>query len=200
MVISARPLKNGKYLYYPLFSQNLVSAWNPKRPEYDPSNLPLRTEQDYWKTIHELNTAEPDSKKQKAIITQSGILRLPLAASSKAFIYPSMFFPSDPFHLLYENCTAWLWDLLIESGHLTIPQAARFGQLLQDANTTLPPSFCGPIRNIYLKRNSQYKIFEWMALVHWYAVPILLSLGVNNRVVDNFATFVHIVESAMRLS
>ncbi|KAF9501282.1 hypothetical protein BDN71DRAFT_1380613, partial [Pleurotus eryngii] len=155
------------------------------------------TEQDYWKTIHKLNTAEPDLKKQKAIITQSGILQLPLAASSKMFIYPSMFFPLDPFHLLYENCTVWLWDLLIKSGHLTIPQAARFGQLLQDVNTTLPPSFCRPIHNIYLKRNSQYKIFEWMALVHWYAVPILLALGVNNWVVDNFATFIHIVKSAM---
>ena len=63
---------------------------------------------------------------------------------------------------------------------------------------TLPPSLSGPIRNPYTKRNSQYKIYEWMmALLHWYIIPIAWELGFNKDVLKNFAQFVNIIEVAM---
>lgn len=62
---------------------------------------------------------------------------------------------------------------------------------------TLPPSFCGPIRDPFLKRNSQYKIYEWMALVHWYIIPIGVELEFNLQVLGNFAKFAQAVELAM---
>ncbi len=51
----------------------------------------------------------------------------------------------------------------------------------------LPPSFRGPIRNPHLKRQSQYKAYEWMALLHWYILPIATELSINPLVIKNFS-------------
>ena len=62
---------------------------------------------------------------------------------------------------------------------------------------TLPSSFCSPIRNPYKKCQSQYKIYEWMALLHWYIIPIAWELDFDNEVLENFVQFVNIIEVAM---
>jgi hypothetical protein len=62
---------------------------------------------------------------------------------------------------------------------------------------TLPPAFCGPVRNPHLKRQSQYKIYEWMALLHWYLVLMAIELGFHPNVIENFADFVWCIEFAM---
>jgi hypothetical protein len=64
---------------------------------------------------------------------------------------------------------------------------------------TLPPSFCGPIHNPFLKHHSQYKIYEWMALLHWYIIPIGIELGFNSIVLQNFSHFVQAMEFSMAL-
>ncbi|KAJ8519136.1 hypothetical protein ONZ45_g3888 [Pleurotus djamor] len=197
-MIAARSAEDGKYLYYPLFSDTYVAVLNPDRPRYNARNLPLRTEEKYWSTISQLGNTSSSSQRA-ALVTQTGVSRLPLLAASKAFTYPSWFFPSDPFHLLYENCAAWLWDLMLDSGHLTREQGAEFGRLLAYSNTTLPPSFSGPVRNLYTKRNSQYKIYEWMNVVHMYTVPILQAVGADSRIIDNYALFVEIAEEVTHL-
>lgn len=74
------------------------------------------------------------------------------------------------------------------------------GQCVVSSMATLPPSFCGPIRNPALKRNSQYKMFEWMGLSYWYIVPICLELGFNYKVVEHYSVFVEIVTFAMSLN
>ncbi|KAJ8486995.1 hypothetical protein ONZ45_g14488 [Pleurotus djamor] len=196
-MIAARATEDGKYLYYPLFSDIYVAVFNPNRPKYDARKLPLRTEEKYWSTIDEL--AASSSNHRAALVTQSGVSRLPLLAASKAFTFPSLFFPSDPFHLLYENCAAWLWDLMLDSGYLTREQGAEFGRLLFHANATLPPSFSGPVRNLYTKRNSQYKIYEWMNVVHLYTVPILRAINADSRIIHNYALFVEIAEEVTHL-
>lgn len=123
---------------------------------------------------------------------------------SAAFLHPT-FFPLDPFHLFYENCAPHIWDLWNsptsrgEIIYLDREKAADFGRCVVDAMLTLPPSFCGPVRDPFLKRNSQYKIFEWMALVHWYIIPIGLELEFNIEVLTNFADFVTAVENAMTI-
>ena len=75
--------------------------------------------------------------------------------------------------------------------------ASELGEEIEKAMATLPPSFSGRIRNPDTKRSSQYKVFEWMALLHWYIIPIGLELGFNRNVLSNFAQFVDIVEVAM---
>ena len=137
------------------------------------------------------------------IVKTTGISRLPLCAASPAFIHPT-FFPLDPFHLFYENCMAFIWDLWVQSkptDPFYIPQSQLklLGELVAKAMSTLPPSFCGPIRDPFLKRNSQYKIYEWMGLLHWYIIPIGIEIGINSIVLQNFSYFVEVVEFAITL-
>ncbi len=68
------------------------------------------TQTHYWQTIEAL-TKVGLLKKDKAAITRStGISHLPLCAASLAFTH-STFFPLDPFHLFYEDCMAFMWDI-----------------------------------------------------------------------------------------
>ncbi|KIM45730.1 hypothetical protein M413DRAFT_66195 [Hebeloma cylindrosporum] len=190
--------------------------YNPSRPpSYDLNNLPIRTEGHYWESINRLSDAS--SKQQRAKITkETGISRLPLCAASPAFIHPT-FFPVDPFHLFYletgpsntnlfyENCMAFIWDTWTSTSkpteriHLTEDKARRFGEAVAAAWKTLPPAFCGPVRDPFLKRHSQYKIYEWMALLHWYTLPIGMELGFDAGVLENFSHFVSAIEFAMSI-
>ncbi|KAI0037476.1 hypothetical protein FA95DRAFT_1506941, partial [Auriscalpium vulgare] len=157
----------------------------------------------YRETLAKLSKAK--NKTARAAITRnSGISRLPLCMFSPAYLHPS-FFPLDPFHLIYENCMLFLYDTWTthsspdEIVHLSAEKSEKFGQLVAQAMSTLPPAFCGPIRDPFLKRQSQYKIFEWMALLHWYIIPLGLELGFNAIVLANFAKFVEIADIAMTI-
>lgn len=205
MVKGARTsLKKGsKAQYYPI-SPPENAKYNPERPNsYNLDSLPLRQEHSYWSVIAKLESA-PSKAISKSITKSTGVSRLPLCAASPAFTHPT-FFPLDPFHLLYENNTAFIWDLwttLSEPGervHLSTNKARAFGQLVSKAMSTLPPSFCGPVRDIFLKRQSQYKIYEWMALVHWYIIPIGIELEFDPGVLQNYSYFVEAVEFAMTI-
>lgn len=205
MVKGARAsLKKGsKAQYYPI-SPPQNSTYNPKRPPtYDLYNLPMREEKFYWQTIAKIQGAQ--FKTNRATITkETGISRMPLCAASPAFLHPT-FFPLDPFHLFYENCMACLWDLwmtlspMSDPIHINADKARKFGQLVPEAMSTLPSIFCGPVRDPFLKRQSQYKIYEWMALLHWYIIPIGIELEFNPVVLENFSYFVEAVEMAMTI-
>ncbi|KAF9522802.1 hypothetical protein CPB83DRAFT_736485, partial [Crepidotus variabilis] len=149
--------------------------YNPDRPSYSYTNIPIRTHATYFETLQKLEEA-PNENQRKIITKSTGVSRLPLCATSSAFFHPA-FFPLDPFHLIYENCMAFLWDFMTtetkphQVTHLPVQKAERLGVWVSNAMSTLPPSFCGPIRDIHLKRQSQYKVYEWMGLTHWYLVP-----------------------------
>ena len=143
-----------KYQYYPI-SPPEAEKYNSGHLKYDLGNLPIRTESSYWNIISQLQNAS--SKAQSAAITrETGISCMPLCAASPAFVYPS-FFPLDPFHLFYENCMTLLWDLWVtmssssEIVHLGAEKASKFGKLVVEAMSTLPVSFCGPVRDPFLK-------------------------------------------------
>ena len=176
------------------------AEYNPGRPDYDILNLPIRDEVFYWDTICRLQGAS--KTKRDDITRETGISRMPLCAASPAFIHPT-FFPLDPFHLFYENCMAWIWDLWMTNSkppdpiHINGDKASIFGGLVVEAMSSLPACFCSPVRDPHLKRNSQYKIYEWMALLHWYIIPIGIELGFNSSVLENFSYFVEAVEMAM---
>jgi len=196
--------RGAKAQYYPLSApDNDKKEYNPDRPTYDPNNLPLRTEAEYWKTIEKLYKPSISAAETSRIVRSTGVSRLPLCATSLAFSHPN-FFPLDPFHLFYENCMAFIWDLWTgsqPSDAFYIPEQKlkNLGELIPKAMSTLPASFCGPVRDIFLKRNSQYKIFEWMALLHWYIIPIGIELGFNSNTLRNFAEFSEIITFAMTL-
>jgi hypothetical protein len=135
-------------------------------------------------------------------VKETGISRLTICAASPTFFHPS-FFPLDPFHLFYENCMVHIWDLWVthssidEKIHMDKDMASELGAKVEKAVQTLPSSFCGPIRDPYKKRHSQYKVYEWMALLHWFIIPMAWELGFDRDVLRNFAQFVDIVEVAM---
>ena len=194
-------IKGAKSQYYPMNAPE-NDRYNPSRPsKYDLSKIPRRSQALYWTTIEQLGAAK--TKKDRSDITKAtGVSRLPLCAASVAFTHPT-FFPLDPFHLFYENCMAFIWDtwtVLSKPGelvHLSSEKAQKLGRLIPLAMATLPPTFCGPIRDPYLKRQSQYKVYEWMALLHWYIIPIGTEIGMDSAILQNFSRFVAAVEFAM---
>jgi hypothetical protein len=194
-----------KFQYYPLpplapKSQEL----NSERPAFNIFDLPIRTLEDYWKTIERLEAAKGQKTQYAGIVRATGVSGLPTCAASPAFSHP-YFFPLDPFHLFYENCMPHFWDTWTKPSdqvpeevvHMSQDIASKLGEEAENAIATLPSSFCGPIRDPYKKRQSQYKIYEWMALLHWYIVPISWELGFNSEVVKNFALFSNVVEYTM---
>jgi hypothetical protein len=202
LIQGARTMKDSgaKFQYYPI-SPPQKEIHNKDRPIVDLNFLPMRTQQHYWETIKRLHFASSKNE-QRRITTETGISRLTICAVSPTFSHPS-FFPLDPFHLFYENCMPHIWDLWVTDSkkeeviHMTQTIASGLGKEIEKAIDTLPPSFCGPIRNPHTKHNSSYKIYEWMALLHWYIIPIAWELGFNRKVLANFAEFVDLVEAAM---
>src|SRR6266511_2935960 len=112
---------------------------------------------------------------------------------------------SDWFPSISNNIMAVIWDLGTIQKHSVSGDifrvapvvVATLGKLVESAMFTLPPAFCGPVRTPHLKRQSQYKIYEWMALLHWYLVPMAIKLGFHPNVIENFADFVWCIEFAM---
>jgi len=196
--------KGAKAQYYPI-SPPENKKYNPDRPEaYDLTNLPMRTATLYWETINKLEAAT--SKTARAAITKStGVSRIPLCAASKVFLHPT-YFPLDPFHLFYENNMAFIWDFWTifssetEIIHLPANKAWEFGSLMAKAMVSLPPSFCGPIHDPHLKHQSQDKVYKWMALLHWYIIPIGIESGINSLVLQKFSHLAEAVEFAMTIS
>jgi Transposase family tnp2 len=202
LVQGARPSTGGgaKAQYYPISPPD-KEIFNPRRDIVDLDDLPFRGQRHYWETIQRLELARTEAER-KRIVLETGISRLTMCATSPAFSHPS-FFPLDPFHLFYENCMVHIWDLWVthskpdEQIHMDKKMASSLGEEIEKAVKTLPSSFCSPIRNPYKKRNSQYKIYEWMALLHWYIIPIAWELKFDFDVLENFMRFADIVESAM---
>jgi len=194
----ASATRGAKAQYYPMLQ---ADVFNPGRKMYSLDDLPMRDHTQYLHILEELEKAQNENQRKK-ISKATGVARLPLCASSHAFFHPT-FFPLDPFHLIYENSMAFIWDLWTveatpnESMHLSSEKAAQLGHWITDAMKTLPPAFCGPIRDPHLKRQSQYKIYEWMGLLHWYLLPMCLELNFNMSVLENFSFFVRSVEFAM---
>jgi hypothetical protein len=105
-------LQKGKAQYYPISPpNNAKKEYNPTWPTYSFENLPIQTQSQYWDTIKMLSNAKT---KKDQIVRATGVVHLLLCTANLAFIHPT-FHPMDPFHLLYKNCMAFLWDLWNQS-------------------------------------------------------------------------------------
>ena len=195
-----------KSQYYPLSPPQKLNKdgkdINDDHPNFDPYALPIQTIEDYWNVIGRLESAKGNKKQYADIVQETGVSSLSTCSASPAFSHP-FFSPLDPFHLFYENCMPHLWDIWVsyssESEIVHMPKniASALGEVAESATATLPLSFSGPIQDPSKKQESSYKIYEWMALLHWYIVPIAWELGFNREVVKNFAIFSNVVEYAM---
>jgi hypothetical protein len=199
-------IKNSKPQYYPLRPPQNDIYNDTRPPDFSTiESIPLRTQGNYWEILSQLTQPGQTITAQKLLVTQTGVSRMPLAAAPNAFIHPS-FFPLDPFHLFYENCMPFFWDCWTtdskptELMHLPARKAQKFGELVVEGMQTLPPSFCGPVRDPHLKRQSQYKAYEWMALLHWYTLAIGIELEFNPMLLHVFSQFAAIVEFSMTIA
>ena len=162
----------------------------------------MRDIEKYWNIIKRLDAVKNNRIQLAAVVKETGVSGLSLCAASPTFSHP-FFFPLDPFHLFYENCMPHIWDIWVKDSkeldlvYMKSDIASTFGNQIEKAIETLPPSFCGPIRDPYKKRQSQFKIYEWIAILHWYIVPIASELGFNPDMVENFALFSNIIEYTM---
>ncbi|KAI0039336.1 hypothetical protein FA95DRAFT_1655411 [Auriscalpium vulgare] len=195
-------VRGSKAQYYPVNPPE-KQEYNTDRPDYDLDNLPPRKEKQFWSTIHLLHTTT--SKTRRANITkQTGISRMALSTVSPAYIHPS-FNTLDIFHLGFADIMGHIWDTWnkAEQGELIYvdPEKLKaFGELVPKAMATVPPTFCGPVRDPNLKRHSQYKIYEWMALVYWFIVPIGIELEFPVQLLYNFSQYVEILDFAMTIT
>ncbi|TEB36666.1 hypothetical protein FA13DRAFT_1622913 [Coprinellus micaceus] len=196
--------KGSKPQYYPLNPPDTSpKQYNPYRPGYTATDLPMRSMEEYWSILDRLDKAATVAESLR-ISKQTGVAKIPLTASLQGFIHPA-FFPIDPFHLFYENGMPWIWD--VSTIHAKVGEAMciptdklkSFGDHVVKAMRTLPPAFSGPVRDPFLKRQSQYKAFEWMAILHWYFLPIGLELEFNPKLLHVFSQFAYIVDYAMAL-
>jgi hypothetical protein len=169
MVEGAHAKLGARPQYYPL--SPLQKGKNHKdQPDIDVYHLPMREQSHYWKIVNRPLSANSKTEND-AIVHATGIACFSMCSASPAFSHPS-FFPLDPFHLFYENCMLHIWDLGVshsstnEQIHMDKNIASVLGAEIEKGVKTLPSSFCGPIRNPDEKCQSQYKIYEWMALLH----------------------------------
>lgn len=193
-VAGCRPGIGKRRQYFAITSEYIAVA-NPTRDKYDYYMLPMRNEKEFMETIEKLNN-ETSSTARKLIIRNSGVTHLPMFAASPGWTYPT-FYPMDCLHQLYANHANHIHRLNIEIGLFSNNRHAKFGAMLDAAMKTLPPIFCGPVRNIAEKINTNYKLYEWMAVVHWYTVPLMHFLHMDARYIDHYASFVQIAEQAM---
>lgn len=211
-MVEAARAEGTKAQYYPVACPDNARL-NPSRPaEYDLDNLPKRTTEAYWaahkklfNVLLQISQGIRGAKAlQKRIQKETGIIRMPTIAVLDG-LDPENGFPIDSFHLFFENIAAWIWDIWTihsddtERIHISQDQAKEFGEEITKAMTTLPPSFCGVVRDPHLKRQSQYKIYEWMALLYWYILPIGLELKWDSLLLINFSQLVSIIEFSMTI-
>ncbi|KAI0039377.1 hypothetical protein FA95DRAFT_1655109 [Auriscalpium vulgare] len=195
-------VRGSKAQYYPI-NPPQKNEYNVTRPDYDLDNLPPRKEKQFWSTIQLLHTTA--SKTRRANITkQTGISRMALSTVSPAYIHPS-FNTLDIFHLGFADIMGHLWDTWNKAGegemiYVDPEKLKAFGELVPRAMATVPPTFCGPVRDPNLKRHSQYKIYEWMALVYWFIIPIGIELEFPVQLLYNFSQYVEILEFAMTIT
>lgn len=132
--------KRGSKAQYYSISPPQNEIYNPSRPAYDLNQIPMRSEKHYWDTIEKLLNASTKAAHTE-ITKATGISHMSLATASPAFVHPS-FFPLDPFHLLFENVMAFIWDLLTtisssdEKIHIQKEKLEKFGKLITASMTT----------------------------------------------------------------
>ncbi|KAH8928566.1 hypothetical protein BT69DRAFT_1293258 [Atractiella rhizophila] len=175
---------------------------NNKRPkQYDPYDEDLlRTPEDYYWALRQLNEAGSEAAR-KQVYKDTGIKRPSDCSILPTFIDISTFHPLDISHLTLADLVALVFKIWIGSMPakdpdcepllLTQDQQIMIGEMVQNAGSDLPVllSATAP-RNIHEYKNTHYKMNEWWAWVDWYSLPILIHLGVNKEVLNNWDTFI----------
>lgn len=200
------PAAGGRTYYFPLATTGLAEGLNLGRsPDYDPLNLPMRSEESFRKACLMLSWARNNAER-KAIQRVLGHIDVPLVCFSPGFSHPFSS-PPDMCHLPYANVTPFLYDTFtiksdpLDPMVLSVQERQLFGRLLVDNAKGLPTAFAASApRNVDTKRNTQYKIHEWASILHHYMIPFLRFLKKDLRVIDMMTHLAVGVKMAMSVS
>ncbi|KAE8229698.1 hypothetical protein CF326_g5325 [Tilletia indica] len=150
------------------------------RPEYDPFDLPLRTDESFAEDIEEVSGALTAVERREARRV-TGVGARPLLCFSPAFSIPS-FFPPDVFHLFGSNIPSQLWASLTtpEDGDpfsLSDEQQELFASVLETSKADLPSSFSSSApRDPSKNSKAHYKMFEWSLVTYLYLPAFLYAV------------------------
>ncbi len=101
-------VSGAKSLYYPI-NPPQSHLYNSDRLKYSLKDLPYRTEKQFWETHNQILEARNITTRER-IVKMTGIVKITIVVISLAFLFPEHFL-IDSFHLFYENCTAFMWDI-----------------------------------------------------------------------------------------
>lgn len=63
---------------------------------------------------------------------------------------------------------------------------------MEEAVPDIPGFFGGAPSNLALGRNSQYKLFEWAAFLHWFSLPFLMRLNAPIAIISHWGLLVKV--------
>lgn len=122
--------------------------------------------------------------------TDTGHLGVPLALSSKGFVFPC-FFPPDVFHLIYANVYPLLYRCFTTGNKAKSPESYEpgdpifitpaqdeaLGKVMQATENIncMPSCFTNRLRLI-ADRNSHFKMVENGQFFHYYLIPFLIEI------------------------
>ncbi|KAE8225054.1 hypothetical protein CF326_g7931 [Tilletia indica] len=150
--------------------------------EYDPYELPLRTDESYEEDLAEFENSLTAADRAEAR-RMTGVGGRPLLTFSPAFTMPT-FFSIDVFHLFGSNIPTLLWSTLTKKSDpddpftLSDEQQDLFASVLQKSEVDLPSSFSSsPPRDPKENAGKHYKIYEWTLITYLYLPSFLYAIG-----------------------
>jgi hypothetical protein len=163
--------------YVPLRRDNIPEA-SPR--QYDASNLPLRTQNEFLEQAHAVEMAPTNSAREE-LAKQYGIKGIPVLSSLSSLSFPSSF-PFDFMHLIWENLipnlilfwTGEFKDLDHQGKSYVIEPHIwnEIGATTAACRATIPAAFGAAVPNIAMKRSQMTA--EMYSNWTLYLAPIVL--------------------------
>jgi Transposase family tnp2 len=196
--------RNSKY--YPV----LVRPRRPGQthePDYDPLNLPLRTQDNLREHLLEMCNAD-SAQWREELGMEYGINRLSMVLRIGSLKFP-MHFPHDIMHLFFENlcpllCEHWTGSRRfkntdpVNSGYRLAPHIwEQVGRETAAAYKTIPSEFVGALPDI---TNSMYKAEFWSFWIQYLGPLLLRNRFPNAKYYRHFCELVSIVKKCLQFT
>jgi len=176
-ICDIKGIKSERTYYVPLRRDNFPGA-DP--PQYDASNLPLRTHKEFLEQADEVEMATTNTARDE-LAKEYGIKGRPVLSCTSALSFPSSF-PFDFMHLIWENLLPNL--VLFWTGKFKVLDHEGMGYVFETrvweeigattaaCGRTIPSAFGAPVPNIAMNR-SQMTAEMW---ANWtlYIAPVVM--------------------------
>jgi hypothetical protein len=183
--------------YVPLQREKFPGA-NP--PQYDASNLPLRTHKEFLEQAHEVEMAKTNTARE-GLAKKYGIKGRPVLSCTSALSFPSSF-PFDFMHLIWENLmpnlvlfwTGEFKDLDHEGMDYVIETRVwkAIGETTAACSATIPSAFGAAVPNIATNR-SYMNAEMWSNWTLFIAPVVLHGRFKNDKYYKHFMKLVELL-------